>query len=154
MNAVFDPRLIGRLRRTSEFAGGVTVLLGGLVLAGWALDIEWLKSIMHGSVAMNPGGTAVGFMLAGGALLLLEANRSARWMAPLGRGLGAVVALLAAVRLAGYFFGFDEGTDRMLFARGAVRVLRPGQQRERQRHHQRQHHQQVLEPVHGRSFLR
>ncbi|NLY02577.1 MAG: response regulator [Rhodopirellula sp.] len=117
MNAVFDPRLIGRLRRTSEFAGGVTVLLGGLVLAGWALDIEWLKSIMHGSVAMNPGGTAVGFMLAGGALLLLEANRSARWMAPLGRGLGAVVALLAAVRLAGYFFGFDEGTDRMLFAR-------------------------------------
>ena len=35
-----------------------------LVLVGWALDIETLKTVLPGMVAMNPGGTAVGFLLA------------------------------------------------------------------------------------------
>ena len=44
------------------------ILIGGLVLAGWAFDVAVLKSLIPGLTAMNPGGTALAFLLAGVSL--------------------------------------------------------------------------------------
>jgi len=98
-------------------AGLVVILLSSLVLIGWALEIETLKSVFPDMVAMNPGGTAVGFLL-GGASLLLSRESATRRNRLIGQALAAGVVLLAVIRIAGYQFGWDEGPDRWLFRQG------------------------------------
>src|SRR5262245_1201201 len=65
-------------------------------------------------VAMNPGGTAVGFLLAAGALWL-RLDRNSVWRTRLGRAAASGVVVLAAFRLADYGFGWDIGPDTWLF---------------------------------------
>ena len=50
--------------------GAIPVLLAGLALLGWALDVQRLRSGIPGAVEMKPN-TALGLLLAGSALLLL-----------------------------------------------------------------------------------
>ena len=51
-------RLRGLKAQTSTlpawFAGGLALSVGGLVLAGWAVDIAALKSVLPGWVSMKP----------------------------------------------------------------------------------------------------
>lgn len=61
--------LAGRL------AGALAVLVGAVVLTGWALDIAALKSVLPGWVSMKPS-TAVAFILAGLGLLLASRERA------------------------------------------------------------------------------
>ncbi|TWU17216.1 Signal transduction histidine-protein kinase BarA [Novipirellula galeiformis] len=90
-----------------------------LVLIGWTLDLEPLKTVLPGKVAMNPGGTAIGFLLCGTALWLsqrpggLKASISVsqRWAI----ALATLAALLALGRILGYNQDFDWGPDRWLF---------------------------------------
>jgi two-component system, sensor histidine kinase and response regulator len=90
------------------------VLVSLLVLVGWALDIEALKTVLPGLKAMNPGGTAVGFLLASAALwLLVRPGSVARRR--VAQALAAGVVLVAVLRLAGYATGWDNGPDRWLF---------------------------------------
>ena len=70
MIAQANPRLIAWLKAFSQAAGVVVIAAGCLVLVGWMLDIEALKRIHPGLVAMNPA-TAVAFILAGLRLGLL-----------------------------------------------------------------------------------
>ena len=98
----------------SRVAGAAVILMGGLVLLGWLFDIEILKSVIPGMIAMNPGATAVAFMLAGVSLWIQSApanRRLAPWPWP---AQGAVV-LLALVRLGGYALEWDGGPDQLLF---------------------------------------
>ena len=115
MNGVIDPQLAVRFERSSRFAGLIVIAIGSLVLVGWLFGIETVKTVVPGEVAMNPGGTAFGFLLGGGALWLLQPSRSARK-----RGLGKVLALLivilSLVRIAAYASGWDVGPDRWLFS--------------------------------------
>ncbi len=66
--------MLARLRSVLGFrlfayaAGGATILIGGIVFCGWALDIEAARSGIPGLVAMNPGGTALAIVLAGAGL--------------------------------------------------------------------------------------
>lgn len=103
------------LKRCSRAAGGAVVLMGGLVIAGWAGRQPVLKSVVPGLTAMNPL-TAVAFQLAGCALLLLQAERPGVWRRRLGALCAGLVAALAAVRLAGYLLHGDVALDHLLFA--------------------------------------
>ncbi len=60
-----NPFFIRFISRTAAVctagAGVLAICLGGLVLAGWALDIAALKSILPGRVSVKPN-TALAFV--------------------------------------------------------------------------------------------
>ena len=104
------------LRFVSEATGVIAILVGGFVLLGWTLDIEVLKRVLPGLVAMNPA-TAVAFVLAGAALLLfLPTDAEDRGLGRVGRGLALPVALIGLLKLTGLLSGWDPGVDQLLFA--------------------------------------
>src|SRR3712207_743128 len=72
------------LRFVPLVAGAIAILVGSFVLLGWALDIEVLKRVLPGLVAMNPA-TAVDFVLTGAALLL-QTDAKDKGLGRLGRG--------------------------------------------------------------------
>jgi diguanylate cyclase (GGDEF)-like protein len=104
------PRVAGALRSTARAAAIVPIIVSVLVLFGWWRDVELLKSVVPGLVAMNPT-TAIGLILLGLALaLLLRSERS-----PAGQALGAVAALLGLIKLASLQMVPALAPDHFLF---------------------------------------
>ncbi len=99
--------------RAAIGAGTVAIVVGLLVLVGWALGQENLKRIVPGLVAMNPL-TAAGFILAGLSLLLGCAPPSAAGRG-LARGAAVLVTLIGLTKLGEYTFGWNLGFDRWMF---------------------------------------
>jgi PAS domain S-box-containing protein len=95
-------------------AAAAVILMGGLVLAGWAFDLETLKRLIPGMVAMNPGGTALCLLLAGASLWIQSDGDGGRLRA-LGLACATAVVVLASIRLVGYLADWDGGPDRLLF---------------------------------------
>ncbi len=95
-------------------------LTGLVVLAGWALKIELLTTLLPGLVSMKPN-TALGFVLAGLALEL-------RHRSGFRLGCALAVIVIGGLSLAQEFSGADFGTDQLLFreAPGAVQTPHPG----------------------------
>jgi PAS domain S-box-containing protein len=99
--------------RFIRWAGGANVVLGLVVLLGWALEISPLKSVLPGAVEMKAN-TALGLTLAGVALLLsVGPNKPHRltW----GRGLALIVGLIGLSVLVEYALNFRLGLDELLF---------------------------------------
>src|ERR1017187_9176371 len=97
-----------------------TVIIGAGVLAGWLFELEFLKRIAPGLVAMNPA-TAAAFILAGASLtLFLQSPRGkdqkSRALILTARLCALVVTLIGLAKLAGILCGWDLGVDRWLFA--------------------------------------
>ncbi len=113
-------------QRLPVLTGGFAVAIGVAALLGWSLDVALLRSFVPGQVAMKPN-TAIGFLLAGSALLLAcpagPAYRLA-WARVLA-GLTIGVGLLTLLE---YLLGWDLRVDQLLFheAPGAVGTLAPG----------------------------
>jgi signal transduction histidine kinase/DNA-binding response OmpR family regulator len=113
-----DPRRIAAMRALSRVLLRVVALMGGLVLVGWQLDVDALKSVLPGRVAMNPL-TALGFLLAAASLWFLEEGGAAP-ARPGGRrragrvGAGLVV-LIGLVTVLGYALGENVGLDQVMF---------------------------------------
>ena len=105
------------------------ILIGGLVLAGWAFDVAVLKSLVPGLTAMNPGGTALAFLLAGVSLWAQAAAGATPRRRAVGIACAAGVLLIGLARVGGYLAGWDGGPDQLLFRaaleREAVRVGLP-----------------------------
>ena len=98
----------------SRGASAVVALVGCLALAGWALDVEMLKTVIPGLVAMNPA-TAVAFILAGVSLWILL-NESADLLTHrLGTMCASIVALVGLLTFGGDVSGWDIGIDQVLF---------------------------------------
>ena len=57
--------------RIAAITAGAPVLLGLLVLVGWAFDTEWLKSPLPGPIIMIPV-TAVAMIMTGATVLLIQ----------------------------------------------------------------------------------
>jgi two-component system sensor histidine kinase/response regulator len=108
------PRTLGGYRIVARVAAAGVILIGSLVLAGWALDMGTLKRLIPGMVAMNPGGTALAFLLAGASLWIQTGSHGRRAGALAMTCAGAVV-LLALLRFGGYLLDWDGGPDRILF---------------------------------------
>ncbi len=110
-----DPRFLRWTYRLARLAASVTVLAGALVLWGWHTNDEYLKSFMHVSwVATHPL-VAMQFILAGAALLLLQAEPLSRWRRYVGVVLGVTVVLIAVLKLIGYQYNWERGVDTYLF---------------------------------------
>ncbi|HVK56363.1 MAG TPA: histidine kinase [Burkholderiales bacterium] len=95
------------------------VVGGGLVLVGWLLDLDLLKSVLPHAVTMKPN-TAVGFALLGISLWLQlnEASQSSK-ADPIRKHASqacAVAAILLGLLVLGeYLFKVDIGIDEILF---------------------------------------
>ena len=114
-------------RRLSTTAAIVTIVVGGMVLAGWFFDIPNLKSVLPGFVTMKAN-TAVGFVFGGLSLALLGRATRFERNRRLSRACAAATALLGFLTLSQYLFGLDFGMDQLLFREpaGAVGTLSPG----------------------------
>ena len=110
-----DPRFLRWTYRLARLAASVTVLAGALVLWGWHTNDEYLKSFMHVSQVATHPLVAMQFILAGAALLLLQAEPLSRWRRYVGVVLGATVVVVAVLKLIGYQYNWERGVDTYLF---------------------------------------
>ncbi len=110
-------------------AGAICVVVGLLVLTGWALDVPTLESCVPGLPAMKAN-TALAFVLAGISLLLSQ--REEREPKLVRRYAALVCALsvtaMGLLTLGEYALGKDFGIDQLLFRdwRGSSGPFPPG----------------------------
>lgn len=97
--------------RTARLCGLAGLALGLAVLAGWALDIATLKTVLPGLVAMQPS-AALGF--AAGGLALAAASVHGRTATGI-RLLASLVLLAIAGQALLAYAGFGLGSDIWLF---------------------------------------
>lgn len=93
------------------------IAAGSLVLAGWYLDVIWLKSVLPGSASMKPN-TALSFVLAGIALWVrfYSSNTQSAAVAFIGRFSALSVGLIACLTLVEYLFDIDTRIDALFFS--------------------------------------
>ncbi|MGA9049723.1 MAG: HD domain-containing phosphohydrolase [Dehalococcoidia bacterium] len=117
------------LKTISAYIGLAVVAIGLIVIAGWAYDLAYLKSISPVYVSMKAN-AAICFILIGLAL----------WMLPDGAHLlpgvrkylsaifAAIVIFVGLLVLSEYIFGWDAGIDQAIFREpaGAVGTVYPG----------------------------
>jgi PAS domain S-box-containing protein len=111
-----------------QSAGALAVLAGGLVLAGWTLDLAALKSLLPGWVSVKPN-AALAFILTGIALLLSTINpQFSTASSRLARLCGWLAGLIGLLTLCEYAFGWNPGFDQWLFGEpaDAVGTSHPG----------------------------
>ena len=93
----------------------LTIVLGVVVLSGWAFHIDSFKTVFHGYSSMKPN-TAVCFIFAGTALLVGYLSPSARWKGTCCQLLSAAILLIAGGSLLEYILSISLGMDQLLFA--------------------------------------
>ncbi len=125
--ASVDAGLSARFRTASRAASAALAGLGTLVLIGWALDIDILKSLNPSLVSMKTN-TALGFLLTGAALWLEQEPEVSPGRRRTAQILATAVALLGAITLLQYGLRLDVGIDQLLArdAPGAVATSSPG----------------------------
>lgn len=115
-----DPRepatspLGAQFRKLARRAGALTVVVGVLVLLGWWREVPIFISLLRGWPVMLPN-SALMFVAAGSAAVLLGPEQLPSCRRRLGRVLAAFVVWLSALTLAEYLAGWDLGVDRLLF---------------------------------------
>jgi hypothetical protein len=106
-----------RLRWFARLLVAGVAVVSVLVLIGWMLEVELLKRIVPGVVAMNPA-TAILFLLSGGALWLKMLPAAKRRWDRLANGAAAAIVTVGLIRLAGYWYDIDVFLDQILFREG------------------------------------
>ncbi|MDQ3494191.1 MAG: ATP-binding protein [Pseudomonadota bacterium] len=101
------------------WCAAIPIAVSLLVLLGWAADVETLKRISPGLVAMNPM-TAVAFVLAGVSLWLQRPGAANASPSPgstrTARLAAAAVIAIGMFKLGEVAFGWAVGVDQWLFA--------------------------------------
>jgi signal transduction histidine kinase len=97
-------------RRTATLSGALAILLGTIVLAGWAVHSTFLIQIASSLVPMQRN-AAVCFALSGLALLGIVMSRP--WLTLAGSAITVIVALLSLLE---YLFQVHLGIDELLGA--------------------------------------
>lgn len=110
-----NPLIVWWLRTISRVISGLAVILGSLVLLGWMLDINALRSILTGQeVASANAALAIAFI--GIALWQLQDEQAARIRIRIAQACAIAAALIGLVTISEYIFDRDFGIDRLLFA--------------------------------------
>ncbi len=112
-------------QRRSKVAGGLTMLIGALVLTGWWLEIDALKGGLAGTETMKPN-SALAFLMAGLFLWLLKANSPHPSYLLLRRGCAILITLVGLFTLLEYILGWELGIDQFLARTAEVNKLYPG----------------------------
>ena len=118
------PSVEPSLKRISRVLGSIAVVVGVLVLIGWAMDVSALKSVLPGLATMKAN-TALAFVLSGTTVwLMASASLTAAGPAPLShrsrarewiaRACAALVALIGLLTVTQYLFGWELGIDELL----------------------------------------
>ena len=94
-------------------------LLGALVLTGWVLHVEALKSIIPGADPMKPN-MAAAILLCGAALSLLSQKTLTKPIRACTAAIAITVMILSALTLTEYIFNRDLGIEHWLI--GDVRA--------------------------------
>ena len=90
------------------------MLLGLIVLAGWALGIESLKTVFPGYVSMKAN-TAIGLVLCGTSLFIGYLSHPRSWKKNCSIILAALVACFGCITLIEYITGTSLGLDELFF---------------------------------------
>ncbi len=114
-------------RAVALLSGLAAIALGAGVLAGWALDIGMLKTVVPGLATMKVN-TAAGTLLCGTALALLSRADPPGSLRAAGSAIALAVIALAGLTLAEDLFGWNFGLDQWLFSdtTGALEATSPG----------------------------
>src|SRR5687768_782899 len=103
----------GFFERVPSIAGAAVVVLGAFVLAGWALDLEFVTTAARG-FPMIPQ-TALCFVLSGGSLIMAVRPRRNATTEAIQQTLAAFVGIIALITLYEYARGSGAGIDLLLF---------------------------------------
>ena len=110
---------------TARGAGSCAIALGLLGLAGWVLNVPFLKGPFPGLVQMKAN-TAIGLLALGIALLLTTSRPSrTRWRAA--RLLASLAIVIGALTLGEYLLGRNLAIDQLIFRDlSALPTVHPG----------------------------
>ncbi len=110
--------LVARLKTFSEFTGIFIVIVGVLVLIGWAFNISILKSPSpdFSTIKSNVG---LAFIFIGFSLWLLQTNRINQNNKRIAQILALATALIGLLTLIEYLLGVNIGIDQILFKEAA-----------------------------------
>ena len=133
MDTDYTPHTAAPATRFASMVAVLAVIAGAMVLAGWALDIAALKSILPIWVSMKAN-TAACFILTGVALLLaarlpaIPNPQLALFLSRFARLCGLLAGLIGLLTLGEYFFNWNPGIDQWLVYEppGAVGTSNPG----------------------------
>jgi diguanylate cyclase (GGDEF)-like protein/PAS domain S-box-containing protein len=115
------------LADAATWGGAITIALGTIVLLGWALDADLLKSTFLGQVTMKAN-TAVCFVMMGAGVIVLSRSAAGSGGRTVGLILVGAAAAIAALSGAQYIAHIDLGIDQLLFRErpGAIATVVPG----------------------------
>lgn len=113
--AALDLTLVGAMFRTARILAALVMVAALLVLAGWVLNVEVLRSVIPGLTAMNPGGTAMALLFAGASLWCLTQKKRSGHGLQTAKLMAIAVVAMAALRLVLYAIGWEWGPDQWLF---------------------------------------
>ena len=105
--------------KAATAAALTAIAVGGSVLTGWIFDLEYLKRVFPGVIAMNPA-TAAAFILAGVSLALLVGlarggDLKSRALVLTARLCALGIVLIGLARLVTLSTGWELGVDQWLF---------------------------------------
>ena len=98
----------------AQLMAWAVILIGLIVLIGWAFDIENLKVILPGYVSMKAN-TAICFVLSGAALLTGHLSSPCPWKKTGSLFLAGATILITGLTLSEYLTGLSLGLDQLLF---------------------------------------
>lgn len=102
-------------QRVIEFISLLAMVIGALVLLGWAFDLNVLKTAGVGDATMKPN-AALSFLLSGVALWSLASSRFKQSpQDKIGYLCAGVVSAIAWMTLAQYLFHVNVGIDTLLY---------------------------------------
>src|ERR1700689_3707782 len=109
-----DARLFKSLRLYCQLTAIAVMVLGCMVLYGWAFHIEILKTVLPGLVPMKAN-SATSMVCSGISLWLLLSDESRVLRHRIARLLAIVPTLFGAATLSEYIFGVNLRIDQLLF---------------------------------------
>jgi hypothetical protein len=121
------PQIAARLSWICRVAGVAAAALGTVVLSGWLLDTDSLKSIVTGWPTMKAN-AALACILAGVSLWSLSYEPARRGLRATALAGSFAVMAISLFTLLQDIFGWDLGIDGLLFMEspGAIETAVPG----------------------------